>query len=67
MFWASRVTSAALGFVLPAVVGAYADRRFASSPIGTLIGIGLGFVAGTVSVVNLARSKPGGPGPGRRG
>lgn len=56
--WASRITTISLGFVLPVLVGAYLDRWFGTKPVGALIGLGLGFVTGMVSVIGLTREPP---------
>lgn len=54
--WASRITTVALGFVLPTVGGAWLDERLGSRPWGVLIGTALGVTAGLVQLVRLARA-----------
>jgi F0F1-type ATP synthase assembly protein I len=46
----------ALGFALPIVLGALIDQWLRSSPIGVLVGLVLGFVAGMTQVLRLART-----------
>jgi F0F1-type ATP synthase assembly protein I len=53
--WATRVMSVALGFVLPALLGAWIDGRLGSSPWGVLIGAALGFTAGMLQLVRIAQ------------
>lgn len=53
--WAYRVTAIGLEFALPAVLGFVLDRRWDSEPIATLVGAGLGFAAGLLHLVQLAR------------
>jgi ATP synthase protein I len=52
--WASKVTTIALSFSLPAVIGFGIDRWSGSSPIATLIGVVLGFVVGLMQILRLS-------------
>lgn len=54
--WASRISTIALGFALPMVVGAWIDQWLRSSPIGVLTGLVLGFLAGMTQIVRIART-----------
>jgi F0F1-type ATP synthase assembly protein I len=59
--WASKVSTIALSFTLPAVVGFLIDRWSGSSPIATLIGVVLGFVVGLMQILQLSREISGPP------
>lgn len=52
--WASRVSSLAIGAVLPAGLGYWADRHWGTSPWLVAIGGVLGFVFLMYEVVKLA-------------
>jgi len=56
--WASRITTLSLSFALPAVLGYYIDRWLGSSPIGVLLGVVLGFAAGMIQLLQIARGAP---------
>lgn len=58
MMWASRVTNVAIGFVLPALLGYYLDRWLKSSPVGVLLGMALGFAAGMMQIMRIAKDSP---------
>lgn len=58
--WASRVSTMALGFALPIVAGALIDQWLRSSPIGVLVGLVLGFIAGMTQILRVARTGTGG-------
>jgi F0F1-type ATP synthase assembly protein I len=53
--WASKVSTIALSFSLPAIIGFAIDRWWGSGPVGTLIGVVLGFVAGLMQILQLSR------------
>jgi F0F1-type ATP synthase assembly protein I len=55
MMWASRVTNVAIGFALPALLGYYLDRWLNSSPLGVLLGMALGFAAGMMQIMRIAK------------
>lgn len=70
MEWASRVTGVGMGFALPPLLGALADRWMDAGHVGVLIGAALGMAVGAVGVLQLARDsapKPPGPTPDRGG
>jgi F0F1-type ATP synthase assembly protein I len=50
----------ALGFALPIVAGALIDQWLRSSPIGVLVGLVLGFIAGMTQILRVARTGTGG-------
>jgi ATP synthase protein I len=55
IMWASRVTTLGLEFSLPVVGGYYLDRWQHTSPVATLTGLVLGFAAGMVHLLRIAR------------
>ncbi len=59
VMWASRATTVALGFVLPALGGFYLDQYWGSKPIATLVGSALGFAAGMMQILRIAREGTG--------
>ncbi len=66
MYWASRITTIALEFALPALLGLAVDRfvwRF--SPAGVLLGAVLGFAVGMMHLLKIAQESQG-PGRGPR-
>jgi F0F1-type ATP synthase assembly protein I len=52
---ASSVTTIGLEFSLPAVIGYAIDRRWHTTPVATLIGAVLGFLAGMMHILAVAR------------
>jgi F0F1-type ATP synthase assembly protein I len=56
---ASRVTTVALGFSVPPLVGFGLDRWWGSTPVATMVGIVLGFVSGLLQTLRLAKDLPG--------
>jgi F0F1-type ATP synthase assembly protein I len=58
--WASRITTIALEFSLPALLGYALDHWWHTTPAGTLVGAVLGFAAGMVHTLKLAQ-QPQGP------
>ena len=56
---ASRVTTVALGFSVPPLIGFALDRWWGSTPVATLIGIVLGFVSGLLGTIRLAKPSGG--------
>ncbi|MHC5541188.1 AtpZ/AtpI family protein [Singulisphaera rosea] len=65
MRWASRVSTIGLEFAVPALIGAFLDRWWASPPWATVIGAFLGFVVGMVHILRIAREDSGGSTPSR--
>ncbi len=55
MMWASRVTTISIGFVVPALLGYYLDQWLGSRPIGILAGMVVGFVAGMLQLMRIAK------------
>jgi F0F1-type ATP synthase assembly protein I len=60
MMWASRITSVALGFSLPPLLGYALDRWWNTTPVATMVGAVLGFVSGMFQTMRLASDLPGG-------
>ena len=58
MQWASRITSIALGFSMPALVGFGLDRWWGTTPAATIAGIFLGFASGMYQTLKIARELP---------
>lgn len=59
MDWASRVTTIALEFALPPLLGTLADRGLGTSgPWCTILGAVLGFAVGMMHVLRLAKNPP---------
>lgn len=58
IMWASRVTTIAVGFVVPTILGYYVDRWLGSRPAGILVGTVVGFAAGMLQLVRIARGEP---------
>lgn len=57
VYWASRVTSLALEFTLPALAGMYVDKQLGSMPLGTIIGAVLGMAVGMLHVLQFAKDR----------
>jgi len=53
---ASSVSTIGLEFSLPAVIGLTIDRHWHTTPVATLIGAVLGFLAGMMHILAVARS-----------
>jgi ATP synthase protein I len=60
MEWASRITTIGLMFALPAMLGYGVDSWLHTTPAGTILGAGLGFVSGMLQTVRMSRQLPGG-------
>ncbi len=56
MEWASRATTIGLEFALPPLLGAWGDGRWKTGPWLTVVGAVLGFAAGMMHVLQLART-----------
>ena len=56
---ASKVSTIAVAFTLPAVVGFGLDRWWSSGPVFTLVGVVSGFAVGLSQIMRLAREIPG--------
>ncbi len=55
---ASRVISMAIGCIVPALLGHFADRWLSIAPIGVLIGSLLGFLSMVVHIRNFVAESP---------
>ena len=58
--WASRITTIALEFSMPMVLGYGVDRWLQTTPAATITGLLLGFVAGMLHTFKIASEPPGG-------
>jgi F0F1-type ATP synthase assembly protein I len=56
---ASRITTIALGFSMPALIGFGLDRWWGTMPVATIIGAILGFPLGMFQTLRLAQDAPG--------
>jgi F0F1-type ATP synthase assembly protein I len=52
---ASSITSIGLEFSIPVGIGIVIDRRWHTAPIATLIGAALGFLAGFMHILTVAK------------
>jgi ATP synthase protein I len=59
--WSARITSISLELLLPMLLGLWLDRRWGTLPLLLIVGVILGFLTATLSLLRLA--KP--PGSGR--
>ena len=55
--WASRITTVAIGMIVPGLVGFWLDHRLGTLILFTLIGFGLGVTTGAWQLVRMASSK----------
>lgn len=55
MMWASRISSIGFQFVVPAGFGWWLDRRWGTAPWLLIVGALLGFLTGTLALVQLAK------------
>jgi F0F1-type ATP synthase assembly protein I len=55
MMWASRITGLGLEVALPTLAGYYIDGRYNSRPWATLAGTALGFTAGLIHLIQIAK------------
>jgi F0F1-type ATP synthase assembly protein I len=56
---ASRITTVALGFSMPALIGFGLDRWWGTTPVATITGAILGFPLGMYQTLRLADQAPG--------
>lgn len=61
--WAYRLMSVGLEFSLPALAGAFLDRRWGSTPWATLAGAAIGFGVGMYHLLRMTATNPPGGGP----
>jgi ATP synthase protein I len=59
--WAARISVLGFEFSLPPIAGYFVDRWLGSNPVGTLVGMIVGFLMGMMHLLRIARdsSKPG--------
>lgn len=55
MMWSSRISSIGLQFVVPAALGWWVDQQWGTKPWFMIVGSLLGFLTGTLSLVQLAK------------
>lgn len=65
MMWASRITTVALGFSLPPLIGFALDHWWGTRAVATMIGAVLGFVSGMYQTMRLTSDLPGGKSQGK--
>ena len=65
MEWVTKITAVGLEMVLPAIGGAYLDKRIGST-YWALIGVTLGMVVGMWHLLQMTRKKDGETGSGKR-
>jgi ATP synthase protein I len=53
--WASRITVLGFEFSLPPIAGYFVDRWLGSNPVGTLVGMVVGFLVGMMHILRIAR------------
>jgi ATP synthase protein I len=53
--WASRITALGFEFSLPPIAGYFVDRWLGSNPVGTLVGMIVGFLIGMMHLLRIAR------------
>jgi F0F1-type ATP synthase assembly protein I len=63
---ASRITTIALGFSMPTLLGFGLDRWFGTTPFATITGAILGFPLGMFQMLRLAREVPRKSGQGKK-
>lgn len=56
MEWTSRITSISLELVVPVLIGYWLDQRLGTRVLFLVLGVVLGFVTATLSLVQLAKS-----------
>lgn len=57
MEWSVRLMTIALEMALPAAGGYWLDHRIGTSPIFVIVGVILGFVAGMLHLLQIARQQ----------
>ncbi len=65
MEWVTKITTVGLEMVLPAIGGAYLDKRIGTT-YWALVGVVLGMVVGMWHLLQMTRKKNGGIGSGKR-
>jgi hypothetical protein len=57
--WVSRITAIGLCFATPPMIGYLLDRWWRWAPVGTFLGVVVGFATGTLQTLRLAQQLPG--------
>jgi F0F1-type ATP synthase assembly protein I len=57
--WSARITSISLELVIPVLIGYWLDYRWGTLPLLLIVGVVLGFLTATLSLLRL--TKPPGP------
>jgi len=55
--WSARMTSISLELVAPTLIGYWLDQRLHSLPLFLILGVTLGFVTATLSLLRLTKPK----------
>ena len=58
--WTSRITSISLELIVPPLVGFWLDRRLGTRLLFLIVGVLLGFLTATLSLVQLTKKPPDG-------
>jgi ATP synthase protein I len=53
--WSARMTSISLELVVPTLIGYWLDRRLGTLPLFLIVGVALGFVTATLSLMRLMK------------
>jgi hypothetical protein len=53
--WASRISTLGFEFSLPPIAGHLVDRWLGSNPVGTLVGMIIGFLVGMIHLLQIAK------------
>jgi F0F1-type ATP synthase assembly protein I len=55
--WSARMTSISLELIVPTLLGYWLDRRWGTLPLLLIVGVVLGFVTATLSLLRLTKMK----------
>jgi ATP synthase protein I len=55
MEWSARMTSISLELVVPMLIGYWLDRRVGTLPLFLILGVVLGFITATFSLLRLTK------------
>ncbi len=58
--WTSRVMSISMELIAPPLIGYWLDRRMGTLPLFLIVGVALGFITATMSLVQLSKRPPNG-------
>ena len=53
--WSARITAISLELLLPMLIGLWLDRRWGTLPLLVIVGVILGFITATLSLLRLAK------------